>query len=280
MSSKNTDFSIHVPGREELLDEYNAGNLSIEELVQKQEELLKARPKLEKTFSELQNIINRGRQNLRIWEQSHEILHGENTELFSLAFRYFTYIGYLLFQSAILQATKLTEKSRESVNLHYLLNLLHHEAKKNFPHNWREIQKSVGKDRTIIDGFHSIIDRLKFKRDKEIAHLDRIVVNSEFESENYVEVQELIGLFETAQTILHKYHDYYFGFAPKKLQLSKKDKTYFGPEGLEDILTLALLALDDNSHQNVSEHVKQVRKWRKARLSVEAESRSAGGGRG
>ena len=40
MSSKNTDFSIHVPGREELLDEYNAGNLSIEELVQNQEELL------------------------------------------------------------------------------------------------------------------------------------------------------------------------------------------------------------------------------------------------
>lgn len=277
MVNENKDYTTHVPGQEELLDQYNASNLSISELVQKQQKLLDERPQLEKAFSELQNIVNRGRQCLRIWNQHNEILHGENRELFDLAFRYFTFIDSVLLQSAILYATKLIDKNNDSVSLRYLFNLMVQDGQRKFPENWREIKESIRDDQAVLDSFQPLIERLKTKRDKEIAHLDRTFVNSISENENYVEAHELSDFFQVIQIVLYRYHQYYFGFPPRQLQLSEQDIVFLGFEGLEDIFTLALISLDDDSIQNVSEHIKQVRSWRKSRLTVQAEMKWADG---
>ena len=95
--------------------------------------------------------------------------------------------------------------------------------------------------------------------------------------ETYVESQELVEFFQVAQEVLTKYHTFYFGFPPRQLVLSSDELAYFGPEGLDDILTLALKSLDDeNFQQGVSGHIRQVQIWRKSRLEAQPQKTKLG----
>jgi hypothetical protein len=263
---------------EKLIERYNAGELNVQEFVQQYYQSQEARPRLEKVLSELQDIANWGQQCLRIWRQSYEVMQGDKQELIELAFRYFIFIGAVLIQAAILQAAKLTEANSDSVSLDYFFNILLNEGKKHFPHNWEEVKNAVKSDRAQMQGLHPVLCRIKTERDKEIAHRDRSFVSSSMTRDTYVEVQELEQLFQIVQGILDKYHVYYHGSPPEKITLTEDALAYFGPEGLEDIFNLALQSLDDESIRDASNHVKQVRTWRRTRLLVARDLKARFGG--
>jgi hypothetical protein len=77
--------------------------------------------------------------------------------------------------------------------------------------------------------------------------------------------------------MLARYHTYYYGTAPI-VPSAKSYTDLIGPRGLEDLFYLARKALDDESIENVSNHVKKIRAWRRARQSVEQDLRLAADG--
>lgn len=260
-----------------LLDRYNSRELSAEELVREHSRILQTRPRLEKIMDELDRLASRGQDHLNAWREIYQALHNNDRDLIDVAFWFFLITALAHIQMATLQAAKLVENSSESVNLHYFLNFLDSECRNDFPDNWDEVKSLVERDRSQLQCLQTILGKIKAERDKTIAHHDRSLLKAGIDELSRVEVIELDSLFQTIRDMLARYHTYYYGTAPI-VPSAKSYTDLIGPRGLEDLFYLARKALDDESIENVSNHVKKIRAWRRARQSVEQDLRLAADG--
>ena len=126
---------------------------------------------------------------------------------------------------------------------------------------------SVENDKIKIQKSQAIVRRIKKERDKQLAYLDRRIINSSINELFRVEAAELDELFQDIKQMLDKYHIFYYGEPPVESVITEDALAYFGPEWLEYLFDLARKALDDDSIEYVSDRVKQIRIRRKVRLS-------------
>ena len=246
-----------------LVHRYEAGELSIEQFAREYTAVLEGRPRLEKTLDELNKIASQGLDHLNAWEEIYKAIHSDDVDLVDLAPWYFFLTGIAHLEIATLQAAKLTENHGDSVNLEYLLNLLTDRCQANFPSNWREVRKSVDIDRTQLSDLKPIVSRIKTERDKRIAHHDRSNLSATSDDVTRIEATELENVLQTIRNIVTRYYIYYYGEVPTMPSSDYGSTGLLGPKGLGELFHLARKALDDETINDVSHHVKRIRAWRR-----------------
>jgi len=240
--------------------------VGVSEMPENVEEWTKAvedRSKLHRIIDELRRLIDRGRLHLLAWREVYKIARSEG-ELVDLATGFFWMTAVAHFDAAILQAAKLIDAGKDSVNFAYFFNVLLNESRKYFPNNWDEVKKSVQADQNRLSSIRDDFQQVKGERDRLVAHLDRKVVNSGLDEETRVKAEELEKLFDTFEQLLHPYYAYYGLSTPIDLC----NQTMFSMS-LDDLFYLVRKALDGEPIGDASESIKKVQSWRRARLWVE-----------
>jgi hypothetical protein len=246
-------------------DEYTKHD-DIMKMVREHYEYLESRPQIEKVMSELENLVIYGKKHLLAWRQVYDIVHSE-PELIELAAQFFWLTSFAHIQTATLIIAKLTENNSDSVNLFYLFNLAIHQGRQHFPKNYKEVHKAVVSDLTELKNVENLLKKIKDERDKRIAHLDRGIISSGLGDATLIEVSELEDILDRIDRILDKYYTYYQG--QSKGKEIRDWKKLLGSDNVDDLFDLVRKSLDNDSLEDVSDHVRSIQSWRQSRLWAE-----------
>src|SRR3954465_1683711 len=81
------------------------------------------RPRTIRIFDAVMRNVDRGRDHLRIWEDTRKVVH-RHVSLTDLAPSFFVLTGIAHLDAATLHAAKLFDRQSDSVNIAYLLNTI------------------------------------------------------------------------------------------------------------------------------------------------------------
>src|SRR5438094_44443 len=108
--------------------------MNVDELLQQTErfrEWERQRPKPVRILDRILEIVDRGRDHLKIWESIGTLVR-EDPALVDLATLFFMLSGLAHLEAATLHAAKLVETQRDSINITYLLNEIEAARNKKF----------------------------------------------------------------------------------------------------------------------------------------------------
>jgi hypothetical protein len=238
------------------------------------QEKQKSKDKVNLVLDDLYKIITVTRQNIFLWNQLYEGIRKrpEIIDLFSL---FVITSANLLTERIILDISKLFDKGKSSINTDFLHNLIINEGKKHFTQEvYQKMQNQVVEDKNEIEKYNSLILKIKSKRDKEIAHLDKGTLGNEFDEETKIELEELGNILKSIEGI---YSNYYSICNYQKLSSFGEYLHWLEGFGVtttfDDLFSLIDFALDTIPEENQNDTIKKVIFGRQIRkLAEEHES--------
>ena len=227
------------------------------------------RTKLHVILDELFSVAKGARHFIYEWKQV-QLLMEKDAALIDIANHFFlnSLLGFK--QLAILQCSKLLEENSNSINLKYLLNVASNNKKKYFGKNSnKELDFEFNNDLEKYSYLKSEFNLIKKKRDKEIAHHDKYMLDI-YLSKRGEEVLEEVSLvmlekfLEEAETILMKYYKLAEYPIPnsfnQSISVMSEYGFSFGLQYLEYILRIGLNNLPNDAPEflkNISLFIKQ-----------------------
>lgn len=220
-------------------------------------EASRQRPRPIRVFDALLREIDRGRDHLRAWDALRDVVY-THTALADLATSFFILGGVAHIEAATLHATKLTDRQPDSANFTYLLNLIDDSKNKPF---LREDWLLSGKDalvlaRARLRQIDRTVTRLKVRRDRGIAHLDRREIDISPDRQA-VEATDLQEVFDTADAIASDLAEAFRAFAG----LPRFSIHDVSPDGLNDLIYFTKHAFEDENLESPSVRCETIREW-------------------
>ncbi|HXA15776.1 MAG TPA: hypothetical protein VN380_02195 [Thermoanaerobaculia bacterium] len=226
------------------------------------------RPRCVRILDALMQVVHLGRDHLLAWEACRAVVLGD-AFLADLAPAFFVITGVAHIETAALHAAKLVDQQPNSLNVSYLLNAIAEDRRRAYLHNdWPNVSRAVKSGRHRLTALQPVIDRVKRKRDRELAHIDRRDIDSRWDRES-IEVDQLQSIFgavdEIAQELVVSSNVFSAAVRPS---LPPTDAA-FGPPSLTDLLYFASSAFRDETVISPNENIENMRRlereFRKAR---------------
>jgi HEPN superfamily AbiU2-like protein len=153
-----------------------------------------------RVFESVLEIADRGRDHLNAWE-SIQSWAAADTWLADLTLPFFVLTALAHVEAAAIQAAKLADTHGNSVSVGYLLNVIEGDRKQtSLCNDWPQLKGTVAAGRRLLEEISETTSRIKVKRDRELAHLDRRDLNATNKSQA-IEVAELHRVFDAVDEI-------------------------------------------------------------------------------
>jgi hypothetical protein len=227
-------------------------------------EAQRLRPRPVRVCEAVQGMVDRGRQHLRAWENVRLLVQGDDASLAELAASFFLLTAIAHLEAAALYAAKVTDRHRDSISVIYLLNVLSEDGPSLFHADWREINRIVLWGHTQIREAQPLLDEIKAKRDQDLAHFDRVYVNTGKDDPDAIEVTKLHQVFDVVFEILQRLRATSRIFDQVGRPLSEVAQDYLGTEGLEDLIHFTRAGFDNEFVKSPSQNAERARKWERA----------------
>jgi hypothetical protein len=166
------------------------------------------REKIESLLNNLSEELLRG---YGCWRIAEEIrLAREGGHVAGTA-RFFATVREACMREAYLSLAKLGIAEGESITIEYLLNVASRVPSRSFPRGSREeIDRSVAAHRGQLEQLAPVMDDLKMRRDRILAHLDRKHINEPgVVAPESMETQQVEACFAVFLGILNTYRGYF-----------------------------------------------------------------------
>jgi len=215
------------------------------------------RPRAVRIFEALCGLIDRGRDHLQAGGNLRRLVQTD-TGLVELAGSFFLFTGIAHIEAATLHAAKLTEKQDDSANVTYLLNTIHAERNKLFARSsWPTVKAVIESARLRLQEIESVVQRVKQKRDRELAHLDRrdIDMSPDWQA---IAIEDLQEVFDTIDDITAELG----GSIPAFAEVGRFTvDQLLGAGGFEDLIYFTRVAFNDDHVKSPNERVETIREF-------------------
>lgn len=215
------------------------------------------RPRSVRVFEALCRLVDRGRDHLQAWGELHRLVQTDPA-LVELTGSFFLLTGIAHLEAATLHAAKLTEKQNDSANVTYLLNTIQAERNKLIgPGAWPTIKAIIESARLRLQEIESVVQRVKQKRDRELAHLDRrdIDMSPDWQA---IAVEDLEKAFDTVDRIANELG----GSIPAFAEVGRFPvDQLLGAGGFEDLVYFTRVAFNDDRVTSPNERVEKIREF-------------------
>jgi AbiU2 len=227
------------------------------------------RPRPVRVLEAVLGIADRGRDHLRAWDSVGSVVQGD-TWLADLATPFFVLTAIAHIEAAALHAAKLTDKQRDSINVTYLLNTIEANKKQNlFCDDWPKVKGAIESGRHRLQGIEQTVTRIKEKRDRDLAHLDRRHINATRESQA-IEVADLHQVFDAIDEIGRELAASSAAFAQVDRFSWGAVEDWVGPEGLQDLVYFARAGFHDELVKSPSPRAENIREFDRALRQAKA----------
>ena len=155
----------------------------------------------------------------------------------------------------------------------YLLNAIEEDRRRAYLRdNWPNISKAVKSARNRLTSLQQVIDRIKRKRDRELAHIDRRDIDSRYDSES-IEADQLQAIFGAVDEIAQELALSSDALATVvRVSTTPPADGAFGPPSLADLLYFASFAFRDETVASPNERVENIRRLDRAFRKVKQEA--------
>jgi|GEM_PF-4955521 len=234
--------------------------MNIERLLQQISEFFaiqQQRPRAVRIFEALCRLADRGRDHLQAWGKLHRLVQTD-TALVELTGSFFLLTAIAHIEAATLHAAKLTEKQDDSANVTYLLNTIQDERNKLFATSvWPTVKPVIESARLRLQEIESVVQRIKQKRDRELAHLDRrdIDISPDWQA---IATEDLQEVFDTIDGIVGELG----GSVPAFAEVDRFPvDQLLGAGGFEDLIYFTRVAFNDDRVKSPTERVEKIREF-------------------
>jgi hypothetical protein len=224
------------------------------------------RPKAVRTFEAVLRLLDRGRDHLKVWENLRDLVHSD-AALADLAISFFVLSGVAHLEVATLTAANLTDTQGDSTNITFLLNLIQADRKKTFlRHDWLKAKPVVESARLRLHKIGDVVLRIKERRDRELAHLDRrnIDLSPDWQA---IEVDDLRQVFDVIDAICQELAASINAFA----EISRFSFDDASPHGLKDLIYFTRAGFNDDLVVSPSPRAEAIRNFDRSLRQVKAE---------
>lgn len=228
------------------------------------------RPRAVRIFEAVSGIVDRGRDHLRAWESLRNVVQTK-TALADLAPSFFILTGIAHIEAATLHASKLTDKQPDSANVTYLLNTIEADRRQSFVRDaWPKIKGVIMSARLHLREIDLAVRRIKEKRDRELAHLDRRQIDMSLDWQA-IEIEDLRQVFDAVDAITRELATSATAFAEVRRFLLED---LLGPGGFEELIYFTSAGFDNELVKSPSTRAERIREF--DRHLREAESLATG----
>ena len=239
--------------------------MNVDELLQQIEAFLewkRQRPKPVRVLDAILEIVHRGRDHLLIWESIGTLIR-EDPTLVDLAALFFILSGVAHLDAATLHAAKLVETQQDSINVTYLLNEIEGARRQEFlVETFSSVKPAVDAARLRLNSMREAVLRIRDKRDRDLAHLDRRHINTNREHQA-IEAQDLHDIFNTIENIADELASASPAFA-QVTRSSLAESEQFGPIDARDLIYFARVAFQNHSIASPNPRVEKLREFDRA----------------
>jgi hypothetical protein len=221
------------------------------------------RPRAVRVLEAVLGVVDRGREHLRAWESVYAVVHGDSS-LADLAAPFFLSTSVAHIETAALHAAKLIDTHGDSINANYLLNVIVEDRRDEaLLGDWPHLKNVVASARKQLSDVEQVVARIKGKRDRDIAHLDKVHLNPTYEAQ-VIEVAELRRVFDAVEQIGQDLAATSRVFTQVSRLSQAVVEEWMGPEGLQDLLYFARAGFDSDLVESPSPRVDNIRKLARA----------------
>jgi hypothetical protein len=236
--------------------------MNVDELLQQIETFLESqrqRPKPVRILDAIMGIVDRGRDHLKIWESIGTLVR-EDPSLVDLAALFFILSGVAHLEAATLHAAKLVEARRDSINITYLFNEIEAARSQEFLRpTFSVVSAVVSVAKIRLTSLQETVLRIRDKRDRDLAHLDRSHINTTREQQA-VEAQDLHDVFNAIETVAHELASANAAFGEVTRPSLAESNEHFGPLEPKDLIYFARAAFQDQSVPSPNPRAEKLRK--------------------
>jgi hypothetical protein len=216
-----------------------------------------SRTRIEVVLSELHTLTLETRHTIYQWRQIYDLAHNR-PDIFGLFDMFLFKTGSIMAEKIILDLSKIFDRGKDAVNHQYLVNLINNAEKKTIELKaLAKLNKAAQDSLITIEQYADLVLRMKSKRDKEIAHMDKSILGS-YEEVAKVEMEEMEHI---AESIANIYSDFYeigsFGKATTLEDYLDSMKTVFSIS-FDDLTYLVDYALDNLDRAKQTESINKA----------------------
>lgn len=212
-------------------------------------------------------IAGRGRDHLRAWESIRSVVDAD-TWLADLAMPFFVLTAIAHVEAAAMHAAKLTDKQGDSISVNYLFHVIEAERNGSLRDDWPLLKNIVADGRSRVQEIAETVGRIKEKRDRDLAHLDRRHLNGSYESQA-IEVADLHRVFDVIDEIARTLAASTSVFAGTG-RFSVGCDSIVGSEWIEDLVYFARAGFRDEAITSPNRRSERIREWDRALRSARA----------
>lgn len=233
------------------------------------------RPKAVRVLDAILGIADRGRDHLKIWESLRTLAH-EDPALVDVATMFFLMTAIAHIEAATLHAAKLVETQQDSVNITYLLNEIEAARNQSFLRDsFTNVRPVVAAARSRLQHMQQTVIRIKDKRDRDLAHLDRSHINTADESQA-IDAKDLYEVFDAVREIARDLAVASSGFEEVTRSLSADPGDHFGPVDPADFIYFARMAFRNPTILSPNPRVENLRAFDRAVRQAKGQAESLG----
>jgi len=163
-------------------------------------------PDFRNVFERVQNQVIIGNAHLSLWKRLGKRISGLNNIVANTAP---TFLGMTLdahLCAAFLYAARVFDTHHDALTIHTILRKAGHEMGTLSPKTQKVVRGNLSSAKTKLLALQAIVDSVRTRRDKVLAHLDLKVIThpDEVTRESQISVKELENLFRAAWEILNE----------------------------------------------------------------------------
>lgn len=216
-------------------------------------EASRRRPRSVRVLDAVLGNVDRGRDHLRAWEDTGKLVHAE-PGLAALAESFIMLTAVAHIETATLYAAKLVDTQPDSASVNYLLNVIEDDRRKPFLRTtWPAVELAIEAARRRLREIDAVIQHIKTKRDRELAHLDKRNVDFTMDVQA-IEVEYLRQVFDTINAIGHE-------LAQSNPAFAEVTRFSFSFGRIEDLIYFARIAFNSESVKSPDDRVEKIREF-------------------
>jgi hypothetical protein len=221
-----------------------------------------AQGKPARVLASVLQIADCGRDHLRAWASLKNVVDVD-TWLADLAMPFFVLTAVAHLEAAAMHAAKLTDTQRDSISVDYLLEIIEGERNGSvLRDDWPRLKEVVAGGRRRLQDIAATVSRIKEKRDRDLAHLDRRHLKGSYESQA-IEVADLHEVFDAVDEIarsLAASTSVFSGIG----RFSIGCDSVVGSEWIEDLVYFARAGFRDEAVVSPNRRSERIREWDRA----------------
>ncbi|MCB9039660.1 MAG: hypothetical protein H6557_23840 [Lewinellaceae bacterium] len=213
-------------------------------------------PLLKRVLDELYNMLFYTRKTIFYIKELKKWFEIE-PETLGLADDFILYSSYLYSKNLDLQCAQLLEKNKDSINVNFLLNIVENEFRLFFPkENKKNILKIVKSDKQKYELLYKKISKIKLRRDKEIAHIDKSKIKNDLNFFANIKLSEYDSLIKELEAIMIRYYKFGRFTIPNSFEKRQSLSSNVFEIGLDKFRIVLSIGLDNVPEEIIGEKFK------------------------